>query len=65
VPLSIGRRSASFTDPGWLEGDLDELELFRRVLTPDEVQSIFAAGRTGKCKTAVVADKPEDEEEEK
>lgn len=62
APLRIGRRSAIFTDPGWLGADLDELELFRRVLTAGEVQSIFAAGRAGKCKTASPSF-PEEEEE--
>jgi uncharacterized repeat protein (TIGR01451 family)/fimbrial isopeptide formation D2 family protein len=33
------------------EVSLDEIELFNRVLTPAEVQSIFNAGPAGKCRT--------------
>jgi Concanavalin A-like lectin/glucanases superfamily len=60
VPLRIGRRSPSFTDPGWLSGDLDELELFSRVLTASQIQSIFAAGRAGKCTAILTLDGPEE-----
>jgi concanavalin A-like lectin/glucanase superfamily protein len=38
-----------------LKGDLDELELFDRALTPDEVQAIYAAGANGKCRDDLVA----------
>ena len=31
-------------------GDIDELEIFNRVLSPSEIQAIFNAGAAGKCK---------------
>lgn len=46
-PLFLG--SSGYTSP-ILDGETDEIELFRRVLTPAEVQRIFAAGTKGKCK---------------
>lgn len=36
-------------------GDLDELEIARRLLTPAEIRGIFEAGRGGKCKLTVDA----------
>lgn len=36
-----------------LDGDLDELEIARRVLRPGEIRAIFEAGRGGKCKVSV------------
>ncbi|HXO20328.1 MAG TPA: LamG domain-containing protein [Thermoanaerobaculia bacterium] len=49
-PLRIGTRTADPTLTGWFKGDLDELEIFNRVLTPEEVATIFTAGASGKCK---------------
>jgi Concanavalin A-like lectin/glucanases superfamily len=37
-------------DPGWFLGDIDELEIFDRVLTDSEIGGIVAAGSRGKCK---------------
>ncbi|MGD1044155.1 MAG: SdrD B-like domain-containing protein [Bacteroidota bacterium] len=50
-PLTIGRQS--YTDQFEFNGILDEIELFNRVLTPQEIGSIFAAGSAGKCKPSV------------
>ena len=47
-PLRLGGSSSSFTD--YYRGALDEVELFPRVLTPAEIQGIFLAGSSGKCK---------------
>jgi hypothetical protein len=47
-PLRIG--SLSFTVGDLFKGSLDEIELFNRVLTPQEVNSIYSAGSAGKCK---------------
>ena len=47
-PLRMASRSSSVT--GLLRGVLDEVELFPRVLTPAEVQSIFLADKLGKCR---------------
>lgn len=50
--LRIGRNSsAGSNDPiGTFKGILDEIELFNRVLTPQEVKAIYNAGSAGKCK---------------
>jgi concanavalin A-like lectin/glucanase superfamily protein len=48
--LRIGTRTAAQPLTGFFQGDLDELEIYNRVLTPLEVSSIFAAGPFGKCK---------------
>jgi hypothetical protein len=55
-PIVIGgaepRTPGTFgTAQDWsFEGSLDELELFDRALSNQEIQSIFLAGRIGKCK---------------
>ena len=47
-PLRIG--TLSFTVGDMFKGSLDEIELFNRVLTSQEINAIFAAGSAGKCK---------------
>ncbi|MEM7536066.1 MAG: SdrD B-like domain-containing protein [Chloroflexota bacterium] len=47
-PLRIASRSSSRT--GLFRGDIDEVELFKRALTADEVVGIYRAGSEGKCK---------------
>jgi hypothetical protein len=49
-PLRIGTRTAASPLSGWYQGDLDELEIFNRVLTPTEVAGLFGAGPFGKCR---------------
>jgi hypothetical protein len=49
-PLRIGTRTAASPLSGWFKGDIDELEIFNRVLSDAEVNSIFSAGSFGKCK---------------
>ncbi|HEV7672022.1 MAG TPA: LamG-like jellyroll fold domain-containing protein [Thermoanaerobaculia bacterium] len=49
-PLRIGTRTAASPLTGWFAGDIDELEIFNRALTPQEVASLFNAGPSGKCK---------------
>ena len=46
-PLLLGKNAGTAY---WLHGILDEVEIFRRILTPSEVKDIFAAGSCGKCK---------------
>jgi hypothetical protein len=53
VPLILGARSAAFPGAFW-RGDLDEMELFDRVLRPDEIKAIADAGTSGKCKCAAL-----------
>lgn len=53
TPFRIGARSAlssSGSVSGVLNGCLDEIEAFKRVLNADEVLSIYRAGAYGKCK---------------
>jgi hypothetical protein len=49
-PLRIGANGAANGGSNSFNGSMDELEIFNRVLTPAEVQAIFAAGSSGKCK---------------
>ncbi|MEP6717027.1 MAG: LamG-like jellyroll fold domain-containing protein [Terriglobia bacterium] len=48
--LQIGRTNPSLGSGGYFQGDLDELQIFRRALTPREIQNIFEAWRFGNCK---------------
>ncbi|MFZ4574201.1 MAG: LamG-like jellyroll fold domain-containing protein [Phycisphaerales bacterium] len=50
-PLIIGRRSVS--NDGYFNGCLDELEIFKRALTPAEIMGLFTANAAGKCKDTV------------
>jgi len=51
--LFIGQNSTeSGTSAGAFTGVIDELSLYSKALTPDEVTSIFNAGLAGKLKTA-------------
>jgi uncharacterized repeat protein (TIGR01451 family) len=47
--LTIGRAEAYF-----LNGLVDEVEIFNRALTASEVQAIYNAGSAGKCKSEVM-----------
>lgn len=49
APLLIARRSNVSSAVFW-EGELDEIEIFRRALTAAEVQAIYKAGSFGKCR---------------
>ena len=49
-PLRIGTRTAASPLTGWFQGDIDELEIFNRVLSAAEVKALFNAGPFGKCK---------------
>ena len=52
-PAWIGRHRRNELinrDNMYYRGDLDELSIYRRALTPAEVKSVFAAGSKGKCK---------------
>lgn len=46
----IGIRAQAENAGALWNGCLDEIEIFKRVLTPAEIQAIFAAGSAGKCK---------------
>jgi len=49
-PLRIGHILGISAPEAWSNGYLDEVELFRRALTEDEVRSIYTARESGKCK---------------
>ena len=55
--LVIGRNYAIITSGGYFDGGLDEIEIFRRVLTPAEIDAIYQAGPSGKCREACYASK--------
>jgi hypothetical protein len=50
--LWIGRHHpvSIFPQELWFHGDIDEVELFNRVLDASEIRAIFEAGIDGKCK---------------
>jgi hypothetical protein len=48
VPLRIGTATTGLSN--WFKGNLDELEIYNRVLTADEVLGIVNADSSGKCK---------------
>lgn len=48
----MGRSHAVPAAATWYDGDLDEVELFRRALTPAEIAGISDAGIAGKCREA-------------
>lgn len=51
LPLWIGKsRLSSPTLYGFMETALDELEIFKRVLSTPEIQSLYNAGSAGKCR---------------
>jgi len=50
VPLRIGANGPDNGGGSNFLGDLDELEIFNRVLTPAEVKAIYTAQTSGKCK---------------
>jgi hypothetical protein len=53
-PLRLGKLLDDFWTP--LNGLLDEVQVFNRVLTPSEVQAIYQAGSAGQVKGATVLD---------
>ncbi len=52
APLRFGARSNN--SAGFFAGILDEVEIFNRVLSQKEIQSLYTAGSAGKCKPAPV-----------
>ena len=50
TPLRIGANTTEAPFDNFFVGDMDELQIFNRALTPQEVQSIYNAGSTGQCK---------------
>jgi phosphoribosyl-AMP cyclohydrolase len=53
-PLRVSSRSYSVS--GAFYGCIDEVEVFNRVLTPQEIYEIWLAGECGKCKEYICGD---------
>lgn len=55
IPLKIGAITEQFTGAAdFLDGAVDEVEIFNRALSASEIQAIFNAGGAGKCKATQV-----------
>jgi uncharacterized protein (TIGR03437 family) len=53
-PLMIGKREHS-SIPGPFSGLIDEVALYNRALSASEIQSIYNAGKLGKCSVSIVS----------
>jgi hypothetical protein len=61
APVSIGKHNDDDQTYGtrrFFKGLIDEVEVFNRALTQTEIQSIIAAGTSGKCKIGCVPPPP-------
>jgi Concanavalin A-like lectin/glucanases superfamily len=53
TPLWLARHHRNIyvnRDEIYFQGDLDEIALYRRALTPTDIAALYRAGRAGKCK---------------
>ena len=50
--VAIGTDGPTAATAAQFNGDIDEVEVFTRVLSQAEIQSIFTAGSAGKCKSS-------------
>ena len=51
--IKIGQESAAGEDPEFFNGLIDEVELYSRALSAEEIATLFDAGGAGKCKGAL------------
>jgi len=58
LPLYFGTSGQTFWD-GKLRGLLDEVSLYNRALSSNEVAAVYAAGAAGKCKAAGITAQPQ------
>jgi Concanavalin A-like lectin/glucanases superfamily/Immunoglobulin I-set domain/NHL repeat len=58
-PVFIGIRPAGDGAGTLFSGAMDEVSLYNRALTPAEIQEIYDAGSTGKCKEPVIVGQPQ------
>ena len=56
IPLAIG--TANWIDEGYTLGFADEIAVYNRALSANEVRSIYDAGTAGKCSTPVITAQP-------
>lgn len=55
APLRVGGPCPGFSSATHFRGNIDEVEIFNRALTAAEVQAIYNAGSSGKCRDAAQA----------
>ena len=55
-PLRLG--AIDFNPPSRFEGLLDEVSIYRRALSPEEIQAIYQAGAAGKTKSVTILEAP-------
>lgn len=48
----------AWPNEGFFHGNIDEVSIYNRALTPSEIQSIFNAGSDGKCKSVMATVTP-------
>jgi hypothetical protein len=49
-PMAIGAYGGAYTTQYFFNGQIDEVEVFNRALSPAEILAIYNAGSAGKCK---------------
>jgi hypothetical protein len=49
-PIRLGANTADAPFDNWFNGDMDELQIFNRALSGQEISGIYAAGASGQCK---------------
>lgn len=54
TPLYIGQSEEQY----FFNGLIDEVEIYNRALRPKEIEAIYLAGSTGKCKRVTICHKP-------
>ena len=59
-PLYFGTTGQSYWD-GKLNGELDEVSLYSRALSSNEIAAVYQAGNSGKCKTPTIVTQPLDQ----
>lgn len=55
APLRVGGPCPGFSAATHFRGNIDEVEIFNRALTAAEVQAIYNAGKSGKCRDGAQA----------
>src|SRR5262249_51122872 len=58
LPLFFGTSGQSFWDHKF-RGTLDEVSLYNRALSATEIQAIYAASNSGKCKSVEITTQPQ------
>lgn len=56
--LNVGRRISGPGEGSQFQGQIDELSLYRRALSANEVKAIFDAESAGKCRLPIIVQQP-------